>query len=396
MQDRLNKLVPPRNLTEAKTLASAGQLALPYLTWKRSYASAITAACARCIGLIGGDEALQLLDSYADDQRVRVQRELVRAWDNFDRVEYAQRILSKSLDVRLERATSLEGLQQLKNVRYLSKGWGDIRDLAPVANLTSLVGLKLLGCTGVSDLTPLEGLKNLKHLQLYHCRKLKDLTPLSSLTQLTFLQLSGVTWEELVDLSPLAGLSALEDLELGFMPKVRDLAPIAGLTKLRSLQLFEMHQVQDLTPLSNLINLRSLRLYQMDQVQDLTPLSNLINLRGLILDCPVQDLTPLSNLTNLSYLWISSKELVDLSPLERLTGLRELHLSTMEKVHDLTPISVLPNLLSLTLYGSQPSTDLSSLNRLTSLRSLIHDFPPEVEIPLNHHVTITAHPRYPR
>jgi len=85
VQKRLGKLVPPKNITEAKALASAGELAAPYLKYDKSHKFAIAAACVRALSLIGSEAALTALEGYGGETRITVMRELLKAADSFDR-----------------------------------------------------------------------------------------------------------------------------------------------------------------------------------------------------------------------------------------------------------------------------------------------------------------------
>ena len=77
-----------------------------------------------------------------------------------------------------------------------------------------------------------------------------DLTPLAGLTALQKLHLA---YTEVTDLTPLAGLTALQTLYLQ-NTKVTDLAPLAGLTALQELHL-AYTEVTDLTPVKHVKHL---------------------------------------------------------------------------------------------------------------------------------------------
>ncbi len=84
---------------------------------------------------------------------------------------------------------------------------------------------------------------------------------------------------QIVDLSPLAGLSGLTSLILWGTP-VSDLSPLAGLTGLTSLDLNHT-RVSDLSPLAGLSGLTSLHLIG-TPVSDLSPLAGLMKLSELV------------------------------------------------------------------------------------------------------------------
>ncbi len=107
----------------------------------------------------------------------------------------------------------------------------------------------------------------------------------------------------LADLSPLAGLIALQTLDVRGSP-VSDLTPLVGLSALQSLNVMNT-KVSDLTPLVGLIALQSLGVGS-TKVSDLTPLAGLIALQSLDLgDTQVSDLTPLVGLSALQSLDVS-------------------------------------------------------------------------------------------
>ncbi|MEN6548047.1 MAG: NACHT domain-containing protein, partial [Armatimonadia bacterium] len=89
----VRRLVPPSNLTDAKALATAGELAVPYLSWKRNWLAPCAAASVRCLTLIGTDAALEALESYIQDERKAVRVELLKADASFDGDEFRSRIL---------------------------------------------------------------------------------------------------------------------------------------------------------------------------------------------------------------------------------------------------------------------------------------------------------------
>ncbi len=91
-----------------------------------------------------------------------------------------------------------------------------------LTNLTRLI----LGRTQVSDLSPLAGLSSLQILDLSG-KQVSDLLPLARLSSLTALNLAGA---QVSDLSPLAGLSSLQNLNL-YETQVSDLSPLERLVK---------------------------------------------------------------------------------------------------------------------------------------------------------------------
>ncbi|WP_051242709.1 leucine-rich repeat domain-containing protein [Stappia stellulata] len=227
----------------------------------------------------------------------------------------------------------------------------------PNALSSALPHLEELDCsyTEVTDLTPLTGLTALQNLDCYDT-KVDDLTPLTGMTALQSLDCS-VT--KVADLTPLTGLTALQSLAC-FSTKVADLTPLTGLTALQSLACFST-KVADLTPLKGLTALKSLSCSG-TKVDDLTPLTGMTALQSL--DCSVTkvaDLTPLKGLTSLQSFEFFETPVADLAPLTGLTALQSLVCSDT-KVTDLTPLS-----------------GLTALRRLVCCEA-------QIEVPPPHHV----------
>jgi len=260
VRKRLTKLVPPENITEAKALSSADDLAVPYLKYKSTYYSTTAVACVRCLALIGSEVALEALKSYKHEKRQTVLREILKAASSFDNEKYGHELLSQFTADNL----SLDYFSSLNEIQYLS-------------HLTSL---ELYGTRDqVKDLNPLINLTKLTHLKLIQLWLIKDLIPLSNLTE-------------------------LHTLDISDFPQIDNLKPLSNLTELVRLYILNCSKIIDLSPLSNLIELEILNLSGCSQIIDLTPLSNLNNLHNLgISDCSqITDLTPLVKIKKLKFL----------------------------------------------------------------------------------------------
>ncbi len=93
VEKRLHTLVPPKNLTSARALASAGDLAVPYLQLSRlSYINTqVAVPCIQSLALIGTELALEQLEEYASCKYFfySVADALYQAWNAFDKEAYA-------------------------------------------------------------------------------------------------------------------------------------------------------------------------------------------------------------------------------------------------------------------------------------------------------------------
>ena len=109
-------------------------------------------------------------------------------------------------------------------------------------------------------------------------------------------------------------------------------------------------------------------------ISDITGLEYCGNLTMLDLGCNYRifDISPLSSLTNLTTLSLSHNKISDISPLSSLTNLTTLDLLYNE-ISDISPLSSLTNLTTLVLTYNEIS-DISPLSSLTNLTTLsLHD-----------------------
>ena len=189
--------------------------------------------------------------------------------------------------------------------------------LAPRAPITQLDMLKLTDLKApeqkIKNLIGLEYATNLKYLSLGG-NQIRDITPLAELTQLKSVWLFG---NQVRDIKPLAGLTNLTDLNLG-ANLIRNITALTSLTKLRSLWLSD-NQIGDITSLAALTDLERLHLTN-NQISDVRPLVGLTELKHLRLARnPIQEMSPLQRLFDQNlYLKLDIENIV--SPLPKITG----------------------------------------------------------------------------
>ena len=215
---------------------------------------------------------------------------------------------------------NLEGLQFATNLEWIKIWSTPVTDLSPLSGLTNL---RTLICYGIGpwdpfdridfilDISPLAGLTELRHLDL-HSNRISDISPLAGLTNLHTLDLSG---NRISDLSPLETLVKLERLNLANQ-NYQTHDPTAD--RLNSLKRFQT--LSDISPLAGLRKMYDLDLSG-NEISDVSSLSTLVGLRTLKLEGNrISDVSPLANLKNLSVLRIHLNDISDISPLK---GLRE-------------------------------------------------------------------------
>ena len=204
--------------------------------------------------------------------------------------------------------------------------------------MTSLTSLAVES-RSVRSLIGLECAFNLVRLTLSD-NQIVDVSPLSGLTKLRYLSLGE---NEIADVSPLAELTALSELHLNDN-RLTDVSPVSGLTELRYLSL-SGNVISDISPLTDLI------LEELDLARNL-----------------ITDLSTLADSVTLDWLDLSDNQIRHIAPLRRLTPLVTLNLGN-NLIVDVSALSGLTELVSLNLGGNRIEV-LSALSGLTSLRHL--------------------------
>ena len=192
----------------------------------------------------------------------------------------------------------------------------------------------------------------------------QDIVDVSPLAALTNLEELGVIHSEVADVGPLAALTGLKRLEL-YGNQIIDISSLAALTNLEWLALDD-NEIVDVSPLGALTNLEGLRLHD-NEIVDISPLGALTNLEWLgLVDNEIVDVGPLAALTRLDWLSLAGNKIVDVGPLSALTNLAEgLHL-TNNAIVDVSPLAALTNLTRLHLTNNAIA-DVSPLSALASL-----------------------------
>lgn len=243
------------------------------------------------------------------------------------------------------RRWSFAPLAALPNLRSMNLS-GDIMGIAVVTELTSLT----LRGGYVADLIELAELRKLRSLTLYEV-DVEHPASLQRLVQLDTLVLGRCSQSVL---NAVASITRLRSLDIGWMasrsgtdgtPEILDLSALRGLTALQSLRL----RGNNISEFGAVRNLHSLHMLDVSHT-------------------PVADLEPLSKLTKLSRLDLSSTPIADLSPLRDLAALETL-LADRTRIKTLAPIHCLTALQIIDIRNTEVR-DLSPLSELTALRSL--------------------------
>ena len=281
---------------------------------------------------------------------------------------------------RVDPVSGLPGEVQRGNQPRLKKAEVPSITIQGTEYSTDLMQLELngLGLTD-GDILDLKYMINLRYLNLDD-NNLTDLSPVSGLTDLE--QLSVYKNPDLTDLSPLAGLTGLRNVYF-VSSLVTDYSFMAGMTKLEYVRLSNIQEGTDLSALSGLTNVKTIVIDRNSFISDLSFLSGMTGLQSLSLEVSPSmeelDLSFAANMTELTQLEIynysqDTVSVTDLTPLAGLTKLQEL--SIPAEVKSLAPLAGLTELRSLNLQtrnrnGSYyPLTDISALSGMTKLTTL--------------------------
>ncbi len=363
----------PRAVAEARSLSAVGEPLLAELPDDLSALSeAQAAATVLAVALVNGPAALATLARYASDPRLRVQRQLVSAWEYFDPNDYADSVLADApLDngrVDIRSAALLPALRRLRHLTWSSFRNDQAFDLERLSVAPHLAQLSLASAfTG--DLKSLARHTNLQHVDLAVGKRQLDLGVFATLPNLTSLHLNDLAADQ--DLTTLAGLGGLSALGV---PGVPVTAPF--LTQFSALVSLYMAPPAEWDVNFHLPHLSILNTPRAAEpiggfrrlVDQLSQLSNFTELH--VWRCRwVSDLEPLTQLPSLTSLDIDNTSVADLTPLAGLTRLRWLYIGDTEHVLDLSPLSNLPELKDLWIAAPAPGLDLTPLR---GARTIVH------------------------
>jgi hypothetical protein len=301
IDEAIDSLVPPRAARESRSLALAGDRVLGHLPKTLDGVSEAGAmACIYTAAYVGGNSAIDVLQSYASDARLRVQSALQGVWMFFDAREYAREVLSNA--PLLNWRGGDQGGVQIQNLEQLDA----LSELPNIASVhASLVGHQYL------NLADLAGIQKLTSIYLAPATPV-DLSPLRCHADLAVVSILGegasTGFDALHELPNLQGLSvSLKHAGGGAVHS------IVALPNLDDLEFYSAQLPGGAeSVLSVLPELGYLGFTDCPDVESIDCLrgSNLTWLR--LAKCPVQDLSPAMDLPNLRALWLEGAIVSDL------------------------------------------------------------------------------------
>ena len=413
----LRNLIPPGNKTEARALSSAGDLAAELLdVGLKAENVLVTAAIIRTLALIGTDKALERLKVHGLDDRVTVTRELIRAWDAFDIIRYAEEVLRCCpLDhghLTVTDPTLLKGVGVLELLSRLHCHFdGKVISLDDFPTHSQLWSLNLSRCRVVGDPARLSCFENsLRNLQLFRVEGISSLSWVAALKKLQTLGITkpdattveldaGLLLPELTELTivggqfdriSLDGLPRLKELYIASNKHLRALPNLSAAPSLVSLSLEGCNSISDLSNLPQATKLDSLNIFYCDQITDWSAISECPQLQnltvrgskvfpddfGIVLNDlswsggpEIEDLSSCKN-TPLSYLSMNSSRIQSLNGVGYPQSLTIASFRYCDELADIRMLSDCKELISLDLEECTSVTDLSALQSLPKLKWL--------------------------
>lgn len=367
----LDDLIPPRDATAARTIATIGEPILAKLPSSLSGLSvAAASATVQTAWMINGPRALDILASYSQDPRTPVQAELIEAWDYFNVDDYAKRVLAAmphcgmTLPVRSQsQYHALKHIPEIKSLTIAARRISAVArlDLQPLIRYSNcLKNLTVQSEVEIDGLPVIRQLEKLELLTLGY--QLDDIDFLHEVPQLHNLALYGL--DEVTDFSPIAEQTQLLSLSLSGCRHLTDLESLPPLGRLHQLHLISSRLTCGLPDLvAAAPGLRNLNLQYSDWVDSLISLSSL-HLEHLTLwGCGnVRDLSPIANQRRIRYLDLEETKVSDLGPLSALEKLDTLWLRGCSEVRDVSPLKNLPLLRQVHIAGAAPGIDLAPLS----------------------------------
>ncbi len=266
--------------------------------------------------------------------------------------------------------TSLQGIEQLTGLQFLSISFNTVSAVAPLAELEhlSILNLSYNPLLDAEALAVLGSAKRLSQLNL-NGLTLSTLEWAEQLPQLRYLQISGDQPDTDRLLASIARLPSLEGLSLT-QASLTDtqLASLAANSKVRRLSL-RLNRLQQLDALTAMPDLEWLDVSR-NELTSLDPLRHLGTLEYLnVGDNDLDDLEPVLELAQLQELYADSCGLAEIPALAQLQQLRVLVVSENE-LQDLSEIRDLPALTILGISGNQLDS-LGDLQQLPELETLL-------------------------
>ena len=242
--------------------------------------------------------------------------------------------------------TSLEGVQQLVNLKLLDMGEKG---------------------TKIDDLMPVRNLKNLQRLEIPNS-EIKNIEYLTRLPMLNTLNLSG---NQVTDLTYLPYMYPLYQLDLSYQGPdyIRDITPLRYMSNSMQTLSLQGNKISDISPLANFRALKYLSIRD-NRITSIAALDNMTILSGLDMTINlITDLSPLANNTMLNIIKADHNLITSLEPLRNLPKLAQVSFKH-NYITDISPVSEMSFMKSMA-FDYNSITDVSALQDITIVSPIL-------------------------
>lgn len=242
--------------------------------------------------------------------------------------------------------TSLEGIQQLVNLKLLDMGEQG---------------------TKIDDLMPVRNLKNLQRLEIPNS-EIKNIEYLTRLPMLNTLNLRG---NHITDLTYLPYMYPLNQLDLSYQGPdyIRDITPMAYMSNSMQTLSLQGNKISDISALANFRALKYLSIRD-NRITSIAALDNMTILSGLDMTINlITDLSPLTNNTMLNIIKADHNLITSIEPLRNLPKLAQISFKH-NYITDISPVSEMSFMKSMA-FDYNSITDVSSLQDITIVSPIL-------------------------
>ncbi len=197
-------------------------------------------------------------------------------------------------DITAAEAEAVEDLNLRENEP--SKPSPRIEDISALKYFKNLKGIDL-SYHNIKDLSPLAGLTKLEALQIWGAESIENFSALEHMTHMLDLLICSGRGTQLKneDMQYLAGMTNIEMIWFQGAKELTDISVVSNFKKMYRLNV-DYTGVSDISPAAGLTTLVEVDL-RGSKVSDVSPLKGLANLKKLFLeDCPVKDYSPLKEI----------------------------------------------------------------------------------------------------
>ena len=242
--------------------------------------------------------------------------------------------------------TSLEGVQQLVNLKLLDMGEKG---------------------TKIDDLMPVRNLKNLQRLEIPNSQ-IKNIEYLTRLPMLNTLNLSG---NQVTDLTYLPYMYPLYQLDLSYQGPdyIRDITPLRYMSNSMQTLSLQGNKISDISALANFRALKYLSIRD-NRITSIAALDNMTILSGLDMTINlITDLSPLANNTMLNIIKADHNLITSLESLRYLPKLAQVSFKH-NYITDISPVSEMSFMKSMA-FDYNSITDVSALQDITIVSPIL-------------------------